>query len=47
MAAKVRETLDLLADIPGCEALIFSGTEAGTLEAVLAGAHSGTVLLVD
>jgi isopentenyl phosphate kinase len=47
MAAKVRETLALLADLPGCEALIFSGSKEGTLEAVLAGASSGTVLLAE
>jgi len=45
MAAKVRETLALMAEVPACEALIFSGAEPGLVRAALLGeAVPGTLL---
>lgn len=45
MAAKVRETLAMVAAVPGCEALIFSGDEPGLVERALRGEPvPGTVI---
>jgi isopentenyl phosphate kinase len=42
MASKVQEMLSLVEDVPGLEALIFSGTTPGLVEQALLGAHPGT-----
>ncbi|MBI3158774.1 MAG: isopentenyl phosphate kinase family protein [Chloroflexi bacterium] len=44
MAAKVRQTLAQVQALPGCEGLIFSGTEAGAVRAALLGENPGTCL---
>ncbi|TAK12115.1 MAG: uridylate kinase [Anaerolineae bacterium] len=44
MSAKVRQTLAQVAAIPGCEALIFSGTQPGAVRAALLGENPGTHL---
>jgi len=42
MASKVQEMLDLTSEIPGLEAIIFSGNQPGNLSAVLRGEILGT-----
>jgi isopentenyl phosphate kinase len=44
MASKVKGALDLAAEIPGLEVLIFSAEEPGILEKVLQGGQTGTLL---
>lgn len=44
MAAKVHQTLALVQSIPGCEALIFSGSKPGAVQEALQGENPGTRL---
>jgi isopentenyl phosphate kinase len=44
MGSKVQEMLELVEQIPGLEALIFSGEEAGNLEKALKGEFIGTLV---
>lgn len=44
MASKVRQMLELTTEIPGLEALIFSGDQPGNLSAVLQGKTLGTLI---
>ena len=44
MESKVRQMLDLVEEIPGLTAQIFSGEEAGNLQKVLLGEVTGTLI---
>jgi isopentenyl phosphate kinase len=44
MQSKVRQMLDLVEQVPGLQALIFSGEVAGNLEKALKGEHIGTLV---
>jgi len=47
MASKVRQSLELVSEIPGLEVLIFSGDTPGAVQQALCGARLGTTILGD
>jgi isopentenyl phosphate kinase len=44
MESKVRQMLNLVTEIPGLTAQIFSGEEPGNIQKALAGVNIGTVV---
>lgn len=44
MASKVRQSMNLMLDVPGLEVVIFSGDQVGTVRRALAGEKEGTLI---